>query len=543
MRVPHASIAFGRADDYSAGVSSVGKAQHSREMHGGEGDAASARYTLDRQLAQGGMAALYLGQRLSRGGFAKPVVLKRLRPELSQNSDARALFLREACLGATLEHPAVVRVLDLTEIEGVLYLVMEYVRGGDLRLVLRRARRRNQRFLPAAALYIGRELCAALDYAHGLCLPDGRALGLIHRDISPTNILLSTDGEVKLTDFGIAQADAGLGQEPRARGHVGYMSPEQARGDALDVRSDLFSLATVIYEVFTGNRLFVGMVGQHPTEVYGTPVVPPSQIYPDVPADVDAVLLEALALPVAERPPSARVLYQRLLGIAQRHCLWMDRSEFSAHLHAVCGPDPAEWATLEERTATALIASVPAETIAEHESPGADILGGGLPGGEFPDDLMTHAARMVAAPPPADELSEPAITIPWPTLLEGPAGGTESDYTVPLPSTAVTLTKAPRVNVVVEGAPCHGPGHDQSQKTVELEPDASEATLPSRKLSEHSLDMLTTAQNRSTLPPARPFLQRERLTSFVCGVLAGLLMAVLIWFLVGFSCAAFQLPS
>jgi serine/threonine protein kinase len=490
-----------------------------------------ARYILDRQLAQGGMASLYLGQMLSAGGFSKQVVLKRLRPELGENPDAAALFLREACLSATLEHPAIVRVLDFTTIDGIAYLVMEHVRGGDLRLVLRRARRRSQRFCPAAALYIGRELCAALDYAHSRCQPDGRPLGLIHRDISPTNILLSVDGEVKLTDFGIAQAEEEQASGPRVRGHVGYMSPEQARGEKLDARSDLFSLATVLYEVFTDRRLFVGLVGQRPSEVYAAKVAPPSQLCADLPVELDAVLLQALALDAAERQASAAILYEQLHDIAQRCRLFMDRAGLARHLRELCGPDPSEWATIEERTATGLIASIDAESfaedgVAEHEEPVSPLQGSG--------GLVEQARAMTAL----DETSEPAITLPWPTvprqrIASAAARGSAHpeqeapppcDDTMPpllgpaqrgaaaLPVFSPTLAEpvlaepvlAPRPHAPAP-AQAHAPARSRSGRHFvdALDPDAvtgpAERTVPSAKLTLHSA-----TPPSSAMPPSPP---------------------------------------
>ena len=519
------------------------------------------------------MAALYLAQRIAPGGFVKQVVLKRLRPELDDSRDAAALFLREASLAATLEHPAIVRTLDLIELEGVRYMVMEYVRGGDLRLVLRRARRRNQRFSPAAALYIGRELCAALEYTHGRRTADGRPCGLIHRDISPTNILLSTDGEVKLTDFGIAQADTQQLREPRARGHVGYMSPEQARGEALDARSDLFSLAAVLYEVSTDRRLFVGLVGQHPTEVYGE-VTPPSQLCAELPKELDAVLLSALALPAAERPESASVLHQRLAEVSRRSGLLMDRAEFAAHLRAVCGADPAEWASLEERTATALIASISAASLAEgaaenesaveHEAPPLGLIEKArqqalelAEGQSAPRRAELPALPRLPRLPRLDEPSEPsepAITVPWPTLSvpgDRPSYSSgvplvESDDTMPFPSGPVSIAESlvhrdtPRLD-----APPRRLTRDRARdRDDDAVTGPAEKTAPSEKLHEppaatpHSLLGATTAQHlalaASASSPTSPYqrqraFQRDRMVSFAYGLAAGLLVALILW--------------
>lgn len=405
-------LAFARRDEYAAAVSSVGPALDRTPPVTPALLFESARYVLGGHLAQGGMASLFLGQRLAAGGIERPVVLKRLRPELCASAEARALFLREARLLSRLDHPAIVRCLDLTEIEGVPYLVLEYVRGGDLRLIFRRIRRRGLRVGMAAALYIARELLCALDHAHRLCLPDGRPLRVVHRDVSPNNILLSIHGEVKLSDFGIAQAEDPFGKGPQARGQIGYMSPEQARGEEIDARADLFSLTAVLYELLTNRRLFVGQVGQSAAEVYAERIVPPSQLVAEfssdlasgLAAELDAVLLRALSLQPDGRPAGARALYLDLIDLCRRHKLWMDRAELADHLIELCGPDPGQWATLEERTATAVIS--PLARLAETTGP-------------------SHSHPVL--PLSCDELSGALITIPWPTLGRSTDGATEGD--------------------------------------------------------------------------------------------------------------------
>jgi hypothetical protein len=240
------------------------------------------------------------------------------------------------------------------------------------------------------------------------------------------------------------------------------MSPEQARGDALDARSDLFSLAAVLYEVFTDRRLFVGQVGQSPTEVYGE-VAPPSQVCAELPPGLDAVLLRGLALPATERPASAKVLYQELLELAKQSGLYMDRAEFSAHLHTVCGADPAEWSSIEERTGTALIAPISAQDIADHDEPSGGLIEHASsmgPGGraaiattgkkrDRSESISQFSQLEKITLPPADEAfepSEPAITVPWPTVLAVETAASsgvpiaDHDDTMPFPSGPVSIS-------------------------------------------------------------------------------------------------------
>lgn len=337
-----------------------------------------AHYVLGSYLTEGGMAAVYLGKRKAQGGFEKEVVLKRLRPELVHRPGLLELLLREARLAAGLEHPGIVRTLDLARLDGDYFLVMEYVRGGDLRLLLKRARRLGRQFSVQAALLIGRELLNALDYAHRYRVPaeDGAGLGIVHRDVSPANILVSIAGEVKLTDFGIAVAGAQplADEQPlRVRGKIGYMAPEQARGEATDARSDLFSLAAVLYEVLTLKRLFVGQEGQRPAQIYAEPITPPSRLCA-LPPEGDEIFLKALALDPAERYQSASEFYDALLGLTRRHGLWLDRAELARHLRDVCGDDPGAWSMIEERSSTAVLTSIPIDPgELDGDSPGVDV--------------------------------------------------------------------------------------------------------------------------------------------------------------------------
>src|SRR5262249_42976068 len=162
--------------------------------------------------------------------------------------------------------------IDLVASGNDYFIVMEYVRGGDLRTLLKRSKRRGKPWQPEAALFIGREVLGALAYAHAKTDTRGQRLNLIHRDVSPSNILLSETGAVKLTDFGIAKANTHSSVFYRVRGKVGYMSPEQAHGQALDHRTDLYSCAVCLFELLTGERLFVGDLSMSAAEIYSQPV-------------------------------------------------------------------------------------------------------------------------------------------------------------------------------------------------------------------------------------------------------------------------------
>jgi serine/threonine protein kinase len=310
-------------------------------------ETASDRYVIVEYLAEGGMGAIYLGKKLGVDGFEKEVVLKQLLPELTSQPKFIDLFLREARLSASLDHANIVRTVDLVNAGDDYFMVMEYVRGGDLRTLMRRARRRRQKFVAQAAVFIGHELLEALAYAHGKTGADGRPLGLIHRDVSPSNILLSGAGEVKLTDFGIAKASTHRSVFYKVKGKVGYMSPEQARGEPVDARSDLFSLGVVLYEVLVGERLFVGDLMSSAAQIYSQKVAPPSKKRADLTSDLDEVILKALSLDPRGRFQSAEEFQEALNRAATRSRLICGASEMAAHLRQVCGDDPSTWLKLE----------------------------------------------------------------------------------------------------------------------------------------------------------------------------------------------------
>src|SRR6185436_87269 len=196
------------------------------------------KYRIERYLAEGGMGAIYLGKKLGAGGFEKEVVLKQLLPEFTERPEFRDLFFREAKISASLDHVNIVRTFDLVSSEDSLFIVMEYVRGADLRTIGWRARLARNPLSAQAVVHIALEILAGLAYAHGRRAPSGAPLGIIHRDVSPSNILCSCQGDVKLSDFGIAKASTFSSVFYRVRGKVGYMSPEQARNQPLDARSD-----------------------------------------------------------------------------------------------------------------------------------------------------------------------------------------------------------------------------------------------------------------------------------------------------------------
>ncbi len=297
------------------------------------------RYVVLEHLSEGGMGAIYVGKKLGAGGFEMEVVLKQLLPEFTQQEEFIDLFLREAKLSATLDHANIIHTIDLVTAGGEYFIVMEYLPGGELRTLLRKAKRRGKRFSAKAAIYITREVLSALSYAHAKRDFEGAPLRLIHRDVSPSNVLLSYSGEVKLTDFGIAKAATHTSLFYKVKGKIGYMSPEQAKSEALDHRSDLYSIAVCLYEALTGERLFVHAgLTTSADEIYSQPVPQVSRKVPGVPKELDAIMAKALAIDPDARFQTAGEFQEALMRLAHRTGLLMSAPELATELRDGCGP-------------------------------------------------------------------------------------------------------------------------------------------------------------------------------------------------------------
>jgi serine/threonine-protein kinase len=233
-----------------------------------------------------------------------------------------------------------------------LFIVMEYVRGADLRTIAWRARRRRP-LSPQAILHVALEILAGLAYAHSRRSPTGEPLGIIHRDLSPSNILCSGEGEVKLSDFGIAKAVTYSSVFYRVRGKVGYMSPEMARNQPIDARSDLFSLGVSIYETLIGERIYTGDLNTPPDKIY-TQTVPPLEVKcPGLPPGLQGVLDRALAIDPAERFSDAEAFATAIRQVAHPHRLLYSAPELAAELREIMGPHPENWLS-EQRDPTHL---------------------------------------------------------------------------------------------------------------------------------------------------------------------------------------------
>jgi serine/threonine protein kinase len=261
-------------------------------------------YRLLEKVATGGMAEVFRAKRTGVEGFEKVVALKRILPHLSDNKEFVDMFVDEAKMVAGLTHPNIVQIFDLGKIDDTYFIAMEYIAGRDLRSILRRAKDKGIPIPLELCVLIAGRVAAALEYAHRKKDEAGRALKIVHRDVSPQNILIAFEGEVKLTDFGIAKATSKATSTDRGalRGKLLYMSPEQALGKPMDRRADVFSLGVCFYEMITDRKPFMGTSEMGILEmVRECRVSPPSLVNPRVPERIERVVMKAL-----DRDPERR---------------------------------------------------------------------------------------------------------------------------------------------------------------------------------------------------------------------------------------------
>ncbi|HEX4404116.1 MAG TPA: serine/threonine-protein kinase, partial [Polyangia bacterium] len=237
-----------------------------------------SRYRITERVAAGGMAEVFRGVAESLQGFKKNIAIKRILPALTQNKKFVAMFLDEARLSLLLQHTNIVQVFDIGHTDDTYFIVMEYVDGVDLKALTEWRRKINRRIPIAHSLYITMEICKGLSYAHELQNPEtGKPLGIVHRDISPPNVLISKQGEIKVVDFGLAKATSQIETtDPGVvKGKMSYLSPEAARGEEVDASADIFAVGILLYEMLTGKRLFYGETDYQTVELVRNAKVPP----------------------------------------------------------------------------------------------------------------------------------------------------------------------------------------------------------------------------------------------------------------------------
>ena len=416
------------------------------------------RYELLKRLAGGGMGEVYLARQRGPAGFQKLLVIKMLLPHLCEDEEFLAMFKDEARLCAHLVHPNICQVFEFDRAADTWYIAMEYLRGEDLRK-LWRACAQQERPLPVPLVCrIVADAAAGLAFAHALRDPAGRPYGIVHRDISPQNILVTLDGGVKIIDFGIAKA-AGRAQHTRTgalKGKCGYMSPEQADGASIDGRADIFALGVVFHELLTGRRLFKDEDDVRTlARVRECRVPRPSELVPELPPGLDLIVLTALA-----KDPDGRYATAQEMRLAIEDWLIEGRrSASSAHLAEFLKVVYADRLEREAGEATAEL-STPAAT----RTPGGSLRSGAGQSAVRTEtgarrstarratvaataaaalaavSLVAFLSRRAPAPPPPAAVPSAALT---PVPSESPA---------PAPKVMVVLKTDPAGAEIAEGS-------------------------------------------------------------------------------------------
>jgi eukaryotic-like serine/threonine-protein kinase len=300
------------------------------------------RYELLVRIGRGGMASVWVArERSAVSGKERLVAVKAMLPELAAHSEFRSMFLGEVQITQSIHHDNVVRVFEVSEDRGMLYMAMEWVEGDSLRNLIRAARSRSA-LPPEIAVRIAADAAAGLHAAHELRDWDGELRGIVHCDVSPHNILVGVDGKAKLVDFGIANALGRLepqGDGEKIKGKLSYMSPEQTLGQKLDRRSDVFALGIVLFEMTTGEQLFKGRDAAHTLELVRSGAIPlPSQLNPRYPKRLEAITMRALDRDPARRFQTAEEFEQMLTNYLYEERILVSHAAVAQLLMRVIGP-------------------------------------------------------------------------------------------------------------------------------------------------------------------------------------------------------------
>ncbi len=400
-------------------------------------------YEIVAPLRVGGMATLYLGRRQGAAGFAKLVAIKVVHPHLAREAQFGQMFVDEALISARIEHPNVVHVTELGQQDGAYFLVMEYVHGASLSQLLAGLAKRGRRLSPELAVHIAVRVAEGLHAAHETLGDDGQPLHVVHRDISPQNVLLSARGHVKLIDFGIAKARGRVQQTTTTslKGKIRYMAPEQAYGRPVDRRTDVYALAVVLWEMLTMRRMFSAENDFALLDLVRSPNPPPPSTYlQGCPPELDAAVMHALRPDLETRTPTASD-FRRELAAAMPTALALDAANLGELLASVLGAElDAERKTITAALQGAGSAELPAAQAPAPESLDQYTVSDGqirlLP----PEQTVVQDEGPVAVPPPA-------VGATGAPLASGAAAANDPPGATPTPilATPQARTNLPRV--------------------------------------------------------------------------------------------------
>ncbi|MGE0871689.1 MAG: serine/threonine-protein kinase [Kofleriaceae bacterium] len=413
------------------------------------------RYELVRRLAVGGMAELFLAKATGINGFERLVVVKRILPHLAADSEFIRMFLQEARIAATLHHANVVQVHDIGKVDGTYFFTMEYVRGINVQRMIDRALVDNRPIPLEISISVILGAAAGLHYAHEQRQPDGKPLGLVHRDVSPSNLLVGEDGITKLVDFGIAKAtlERQATRPGSVKGKLAYMSPEQCRGEAVDRRSDVFALGILLYELTTGSYLFSGANDFDVMRQVARGRIPaPSSRVSDYPGELQRIVMRALEQDRERRYATAEAMQRELEAFAFGARLpisslvvadYVKGSEVAATIEDVFRPDESliiertlasaapgrEQSEIDEWSVRTATAPAPPPVARRRSRWRVALAAGGAL-------VAAGGAALFVASAPEDAAIPHAPAEPAPIAAPGPEPAAEPPASAPLPAVA-----------------------------------------------------------------------------------------------------------
>ncbi|HMF43612.1 MAG TPA: protein kinase [Polyangia bacterium] len=364
------------------------------------------KYYLLERINVGGMAEVFKAKTFGVEGFERLLAVKRILPNIAEDEEFITMFIDEAKIAVQLQHANIAQIFDLGKVDESFFIALEFVHGRDLRSIFDRMRNKGDSLPIAMACYVIMQVCEGLDYAHNKRDAQGRELNLVHRDISPQNVLIGYEGEVKLIDFGIAKA-AGKASKTQAgilKGKFGYMSPEQVRGLPIDKRSDIFAVGIVLYELLTGERLFIGESDFSTLEkVRNVEIMPPSSYNKKIPQELERVVLKALARDPEDRYANAIDLHDDLQSFLYSVGEFFSRKDLAAWMKKTFAMEIEEDnAKLEEFRQIAAPVAAPGAEVSRRAAVA------GLPAGRTGATLPTGAKPPSKPPKPSGSGKDPA---------------------------------------------------------------------------------------------------------------------------------------
>jgi serine/threonine protein kinase len=499
-------------------------------MAAGEAKAQN-RYRVIERLESGGMAEVFRGEAESLAGFKKAVAIKRVLPHLAQNEKFIRMFLDEARLCARLNHANIVQVFDIGHVENTYFIVMEFVDGVNLKAVIEHLRNRDRAVPVPIAAYIAMQICNGLQYAHELPDTDGSLLGIVHRDMSPPNVLISKRGEVKIVDFGLAKATTQLekSEQGMVKGKFGYLAPETALGEEVDAQADVFAVGIMLWEMIAGRRLFLAESDWATVQLVQKAQIPSLREFaPSCPQDLEQLILKALAKDKRARYATAEELAQDIGQFLATHQLAVNSFDI-ARLTKEAIEERKSVKAREKRPEQELIDKLIAEELSRFTSLDDDP--DAAPEGSKPIDLgsVSHGARPL----------DPGGFVDTSSWASGMFDGEEFDFAAGTPAADLASQlegddlsppeapppTAPDRAASAKAAP---PAGASASATPRAEPADDDAEEPGPRVGSAALADSIPLSTPSMLPGAKP--SRKGPVLAVVAVLALAAVGAGLWF-------------